>query len=221
MSILSFLKRVFSRERATALSVEPAPMTFEEKYSYFPPCALELFRIIEPNVNEGDKDHYCNLIGGLNENTILEMIRASKENDYYDATIALIGYSKFPDWDESKLRDEAFFASVVRRYKRYHFNEAIHRLRKADDRFATCEFTDLDEVSRQHALALFSVIMHFVEYKGATSPDTSSFLREHPEMADRVISFIEQRGVGIGSFNTEVFTMAQETGVQVLDSGVL
>jgi hypothetical protein len=63
--------------------------------------------------------------------------------------------------------------------------------------------------------------MHFIEYKGTTSPDTSRFLREHPEMADRVIAFIENRGVGIGSFNIEVFNMAKETGVRPLDSGVL
>jgi len=233
MSVLDFLKRAVSRRTATP-SVTPVA-TVQEKQVYYSPSAHELFDLIEQyifterstlgNLKPVAKQEmllYRKIVAGLQEETILVLIRAMKEHKGFDVVIALTTY-----WnshrDEPRLREETFFYGVMRDRKSgwFGFDEGVYRLRKAEPEFASCDFSTLDETSRQQALALFRVIMHFIDYKGTTSPDTSSFLRNHPEMTDRVIAFIESRGIGIGSFNTEVFTMAKQSGAQVLDSGVL
>lgn len=233
MSVLDFLKRAVSRCMSTP-PVTPATVAVEDYY--YPPCAYELIDLMDQYVNEERKAYgqtrpvtkeemlfYHNVVATLHEDTVIALVRGMKEHKKFDALLALRNFSSNDYWDETRLKDEAFFYGVMsdRRSGWYYFSEALDRLRKAEPEFASCDFSALNESSRQHALALFRVILHFVEYKGATSPDTSSFLREHPEMADRVIAFIENRGIGIGSFDTEVFTMAKEAGVQVLDIGVL
>jgi hypothetical protein len=235
MPVINFLKRLVSR-RIAAPSDAFVPMTVQEKHAYYHPCAYELFDLIEQYIFETrklignprpvtkeDMAPLRKIVAELQPETILALIRAMKEFDDYDIVIALRNFSASSYWDEERLKNEATFHSVMRDKKNgwYYFSEALDRLRLAEPEFASCDFSALDETSRQHAFALLRVIMHFIEYKGTTSPDTSRFLRAHPEMADRVIAFIENRGVGIGSFNIEVFNMAKEAGVRPLDSGVL
>jgi hypothetical protein len=235
MSVLGFLKRLVSRQ-TVAPSEEFTPMTVQEKHTYYHPCAYELFDLIEEylrgirqsvgnskSVTKEDIAPLRKIIGELGEDTIAALIRATREHKDYDVILALSNFSASSYWDELRLKNEATFHSVMRDQKNgwYYFSEALDRLCLAEPEFASCDFSALDETSRQHAFALLRVIMHFIEYKGTTSPDTSRFLRAHPEMADRVIAFIENRGVGIGSFNIEVFNMAKEAGVRPLDSGVL
>lgn len=235
MSVLDFLKRAVSR-RNPMLSASPAPVTVQESHVYYHPCAYELFDLIEQylietrqsigktiSITKGEMGILHKVVAELQPETILALIRTMKEYEDFDAVILLRKFSDSSYWDEPRLKNEATFHGIMRDHRNgsFYFNEALDRLRLAEPEFTSCDFSTLDETSREHAFALFRVIMHFIEYKGTTSPDTSTFLREHPEMADRVIAFIENRGVGIGSFNIEVFNMAKEAGVRPLDSGVL
>lgn len=217
MTVTGFLKRVFSRS-ATARSGTPEPVHQE-----LTPLALELLAIISLNADPERMESYAEIVGSLEDKTIREITVASNEHEDYDAILTLQAYDRSSHPNEEWLRYEAFFHGVAQGSRNgwYYFEEAVNRLREAEPAFNDIDFADLDEPSRKHALALFTVIFHFIQYKGITSPDTSSFLKGHPEMAERVIDFIEQRGIGMGGFNTEVFNMAKASGVQVLDNGVL
>lgn len=240
MSVHDFLKRVAAIGKVlfdAGFPPPPAPEPVQEDDTHYHPYTYDLLELLEEyllesrksvgltgGVHKGEMKILRSVVAELRPETALAIIRATKEHEDYDPVLSLRKFSNSSSrWDENELRDEAFFHGVMSGHRSgwFYFEEALKRLRQADPEFAYCNFAKLDEDSRQHALSLFRVIMHFIKYKGATSPDTSSFLREHPEMADQVISFIEERGIGIGSFNTEVFTIARENGVNALNSGVL
>lgn len=239
MSVHDFLKRVAAIGKVlfdAGFPHPPAPEPVQEDDTHYHPYTYDLLELLEEyllesrksvgltgGIHEGEMKIFRSLVPVLRPETALAIIRTTKEYKDYDPVLSLRKFSNSSRWDENELRNEAVFHGVMREHRNgwFYFEEALNRLRQADPEFAYCDFATLDDSSRQHAIALFRVIMHFIEYKGETSPDTSRFLREHPEMADRVIAFIENRGIGIGSFSIEVFAMAEENGVHVLDSGVL
>lgn len=239
MSALGSLKRVASLGKAlfdAGFPLPPVTVTIQEERPPLHPHNQELLGVLDEyllehrkssgatgGVPERDMEALRKIVAVLRPETALAISRTTREYEDYDPVISLHKFSNSSQWDESELQNEAFFHGVMRGHRSgwFYFEEALNRLRQADPEFTYCNFAELNDASQQHALALFRVIMHFIAYKGATSPDTSSFLREHPDMVDQVISFIEERGIGIGSFNTEVFNIARENGVNVLNSGVL
>jgi hypothetical protein len=235
MSLTGFLKRTLTLMRGRHNAV---PLSETTKYRFDPltPEMHELVEITESEIrdflgdttgNETELERYERIVSQFRNNiasllpeTITALIKAkSAYEDFRVMALLSPNHRK----DEAEVLRRALFHEALRDYKLdwYYLDLVLERMSLTDERFTACTYSELDEVTMKQAIALFRVIAHFIQYRGFPSTDTSTFLREEPEMADKVIEYIERRGIGMNGFDMELFKQARETSVTVLDSGVL